>query len=49
MKPYDYETGRTKGTGLALLAVEMNAADIEASLNDLSEKWRQEQEENFGA
>ncbi len=49
VKPYNYTTKHFKGTGLALLGVEMNAADIEASLKDLSENRRQEQEARFGA
>lgn len=48
VQPFDYETRRQKGTGLALVAVEMHIWDINASVKDLSEKWREEQEARFG-
>lgn len=49
VQPFDYKTKHQKGTSLRLVAVEMNVDDILFSLNDLSEKWRQEQEYRFGA
>lgn len=49
VQPFDYKTRHQKGTGLRLVAVEMDVDDIEASLKDLSTKWRQEQEARFGA
>jgi len=47
VKPFDYHNPHAKGTGLALLAVEMHEAQIEASLKELSKKWAEEQSERF--
>lgn len=47
VKPYDYHNPHAKGTGLALLAVEMDEAQIKGSLKELSQKWVEEQSERF--
>lgn len=49
VKPYDYRNPHAKGAGLALLAVEMDEAQIETALKELRDEWLDLQSERFDA
>lgn len=48
VRAFDYERPGAKGTGLALIGVEMVDDEIKSVLQELNVEWRRRQEEWFG-